>query len=137
MVGGSKHKYVYIFFFKSQNFIIPLEKANNVFAVLPTEIDAHARYYIMHAFKCMFICLYVQTRDSERNSARANGSKQCLCLYMHAWVGVVFVLASADQVLPGFVPLPYSVPVKNLSALHCPLSILTSLMEPQSDLSCR
>lgn len=45
------------------------------------EIDAHA-YYIIHAFKCMFVCLYVHTRDGERNSARANGKEwQHVCVY--------------------------------------------------------
>lgn len=68
------------------------------------EIDAHA--YVIISFMRLSACLYVCmcTQETVRETA-------CLCLYMRACVRacVLFDPASADQVLPGFVPLPYIV----------------------------
>lgn len=60
----------------------------------------------------------------------------CVCVHL-TWLESESSSYSADQGLPGFVPLPYSVPVKNLWAFQRPQSIFTSLMEPQADLSGR
>ena len=78
-----------------------------------------------HMSKCMFVCACV------------NG-KGCLCLYVCVCVCVCVCVTWVQQIRssPGFVPLPYSVPVTNLWSLQRRQSILTPLMEPEADPSC-
>lgn len=81
------------------------------------QFDQHKQN--MHTSKFVLVCMFV--------CAFVNG-KGCLCVYV-TWVQQI-------RSSPGFVPLPYSVPVTNLWSLQRPQSILTPLMETEADPSC-